>query len=68
MFAPRFRKVVIVLCLLCWANGGMAQTVTLLKGGTNKGSNPGTKLVGIDISILNNKTAPISFDNTLNPH
>lgn len=41
-----------------------AQTVTVLKGGTANGSNPATKLVGVDISVLNNKSAPISFNNT----
>jgi len=51
-------------CLLLFATGSIAQTVTVLKGGTAKGSNPATKLVAVDISVLNNKSAPMSFNNT----
>jgi TonB family protein len=52
------------LALLSWAVSGFAQTVTILSGGTAKGSNPATKLVAVTISVLNNKSAPISFNNT----
>ncbi len=63
-FAPRPQKLATALCLLCWVIAGIAQTVTVLNGGTAKGSNPATKLVAVEISVLNNKSTPISFNNT----
>jgi TonB family protein len=57
-------KLATVLAMLCWAVSGLAQTVTILNGGTAKGSNPDTKLVAVDISVLNSESAPISFNNT----
>jgi hypothetical protein len=57
-------KLATALALLSWAVSGFAQTVTILSGGTAKGSNPATKLVAVTISVLNSKSAPISFDNT----
>jgi TonB family protein len=61
MFAPKMSS---AFCLVLFATGSIAQTVTVLKGGTAKGSNPATKLVAVDISVLNNKSAPMSFNNT----
>jgi TonB family protein len=63
MLSPCPLKLAIVLWLLFCAIVSNAQTVTLLKGETAEGQNPATKLVSVDISILNNKTAPISFNN-----
>jgi TonB family protein len=63
MFAPRPAKLATAYCLLLFATGSLAQTVTVLNGGTAKGSNPATKLVAIDISVLNSRSVPISFDN-----
>jgi hypothetical protein len=61
MCAPKLST---AFCLLLFATGSIAQTVTVLNGGTAKGSNPATKLVRVGISVLNNKSAPISFDST----
>jgi TonB family protein len=64
MFASRPAKLITVLCLLLSGIVGTAQTVTVLKAGTKEGSNPATKLVGVDISVLNGKSVPISFNNS----
>ena len=61
MFAPKLSA---AFCLLLFATGSIAQTVTIVNGGTAKGSNPATKLVAIDISLQNSKSAPISFNNS----
>lgn len=64
MLASRSLMLATVLWILFASIVSNAQTVTILNGGTAKGSNPATKLVAIDISVLNNKSAPISFSNT----